>query len=208
MKDGNIKNIIEIYENVDLIYDNYKKNNNYDNDKYINYYKDLDSFSNLFKPIQRPPRQPIQRPSGQTRWSPVSSAGIKYEWDRGVIGISKSGEVQKEELDGTLNHHADATIRIANSFGHTILNTANPFAAAVDSAKEGLLIFQSEGDNAFVYFPDTITEKQLDALIEIITPRADFNFGFSHREEVFDVQTMDDVLNYARRIVVLEKVAV
>lgn len=141
-------------------------------------------------------------------WSPESTAGTIYEWNRGVIGIAFNGSVEKEKLDGTASHHADATVRIAASLGTPINDTRAPFEAAVNSANQGTLIFQSEGDNAFVYFPETISEEQVSALTNEILPRTMFNFSFTHGGEIFEEQNYQSVIDYASRIQVRERAAV
>ena len=133
-------------------------------------------------------------------WSPASIKGKVYEWDRGVLGISYNGEVEKESLDWTTNHHADATVRIVRALGGIISDSVMPFQAAVDGTKEGIIIFQSEGDNAFVYFPENITSEQYQELVSVITPRSGFNFSFVHGEEIFEEQNARGVLTYANNI--------
>ena len=133
-------------------------------------------------------------------WSPASIKGKVYEWDRGVLGISYNGEVEKESLDGTINHHADATVRIVRALGGINSDSDMPFQAAVDGTKEGIIIFQSEGDNAFVYFPENITSEQYQELVSVITPRSGFNFSFVHGEEIFEEQNARGVLTYANNI--------
>lgn len=139
-------------------------------------------------------------------WSPQSFAGIVYEWNRGVVGISLGGNIEKEILDGTLNHHADATVRIAEALGSPIEKTTTPFEAAVNCANKGLLIFQSEGDNAFVYFPSSISEEQLNGLTDIVTPRNGFNFSYTYEKQIYEDQTMQDVINFAMNINVMANV--
>lgn len=136
-------------------------------------------------------------------WSPQSFAGKIYEWNRGVIGISLDGTMEKESLDGTLNHHSDATVRVVNALGSSITDNGMPFQMGVDGANEGIVVFQSEGDNGLVYFPENISAEQLNGLMSIITPRSSFNFSYTHGEEVFEDQTNQDVLAFATNISVL-----
>ena len=141
-------------------------------------------------------------------WSPKSNAGTIYEWNRGVIGIAFNGSIAKEKLDGTDSHHADATVKIASSLGTPIDTTSAPFEAAINCANQGTLIFQSEGDNAFVYFPEIISKEQVSALTNEILPRDMFNFSFTHRGEIFEEQDYQSVINYANTIQVKENTAV
>lgn len=129
-------------------------------------------------------------------WSPKSRSGVIYEWNRGVIGIGIDGEVVKEKLDGTYNHHADATYRVAESLGIDIAYTAAPFEAALNASSEGALILQFEGDTCFAYFPPSISTGQLDQLIGVLTPRSNFVYSFTHGDQIFD----DDSINYQKVI--------
>lgn len=133
-------------------------------------------------------------------WSPMSLAGKVYEWNRGVIGISYDGEVEKENLDGTNNHHADATYRVSQKLGVNIPLIIEPFQAGLNAIEQGLVILQTEGDNCFVYFPQVISEEQLDKIKASITPRKDFNFSFIHGEEIFEDVPYDIVINYATQL--------
>ena len=132
-------------------------------------------------------------------WSPISSAGKIYEWNRGVIEINPIGEIKKESLDGTLNHHEDATIRISKLFGITISNSVGPFDAAIKANKNGLVVIQTDGDNCFLYLPEQITIEQKERIIESLLPRRNFTFAFTHKEEVFDdditYEIISDYLN-------------
>lgn len=190
------------------------------NDK--DYYMKKNNFSELFQKYQQPPIKLIQKnynnqftsKNSQTpltrrttnmanRWSPKSSAGNIYEWNRGVIGIAQDGTTIKENLDGTINHHADATARIGRTLGYNINEEMLPFAAALECTENGLLIFQSEGNQAYVYFPDSISDDQLKELEKIITPRDMFEFSYScnNGDLIEEEQKFQDVLNFANSIV-------
>lgn len=185
-------------------------NNKVINEKsiYFNYYG-ANNFSSLFRQRQSNPNPTQQRTNTQVQgraydvnrmWSPESFAGQIYEWNRGVIGISQDGMTIKEKLDGTANHHAGATVRVASSLGTPINDTGAPFEAAVNAASQGTLIFQSEGDNAFVYFPELVSEEQIQSLNDILVPRSNFNFSFTHNEELFEDVDFQAVLDYATQI--------
>ena len=212
IKDNFILKINNI-ENINKIEDNY--------DKFIKYNK-IDNFSDLFdrrriKSINVPPKNddlgndnkpitPVPDIQGRTydasrMWSPVSMVGTIYEWNRGVIGISDDGKILKEKLDGTGNHHADATVRVARGLGVIINDTSAPFEAAVDATKDGLIIFQSEGDNAFIYFPREISNSQYNQLEEILIPRDSFNYSFTYGEDIYEDLTCDVVLDFAKKII-------
>ena len=148
----------------------------------------------------------VQRPQGSlynasNMWSPVSSAGRIYEWNRGVIGISYDGIIEKEKLDGTYNHHADATVRVSRALGANLAMIDMPFQAGLDAKEQGILILQSEGDNCFVYFPDNITKAQQVELVKAITPRSSFTYSFVNKDEIFEDQQAQDVISYATTLV-------
>lgn len=148
----------------------------------------------------------VQRPQGSSynannMWSPVSSAGTVYEWNRGVIGISYDGMIEIEKLDGTYNHHADATVRVSNLLGANMKMIDMPFQAGLDAKEQGILILQSEGDNCFVYFPDNITKAQQVELVKAITPRSNFTYSFVHKDEIFEDQQAQDVISYVTTLV-------
>ncbi len=140
-------------------------------------------------------------------WSPMSLAGRIYEWNRGVLAIDILGRVRKEKLDGTNNHHTDATERLAKYFGIIIDKDTNPFIAGVQASEEGLIIFQSEGDNGLVYFPESITEEQAVALTRELIPRQGFNFSYAHGEEVFEEQDLRAVLSHVAEMLYAPKSA-
>lgn len=133
-------------------------------------------------------------------WSPVSYAGTVYEWNRGVIGISYDGNVEKESLDGTYNHHADASVRVSSALGASIPMTTAPFEAGINASEKGVLILQAEGDKCFVYFPESITTKQQQELIKAVTPRSGFEFSFVRGDEMFQFQTAKDVIEYTNAL--------
>lgn len=179
--------------------------------KYKYKYKDYNDFSKLFskRPYvsSTPQTNKTQQVSPQGRtydasqmWSPTSSAGNLYEWNRGVIAVSYDGKMIKEKLDGTYNHHADATVRILGALGIIIQNTNAPFQAGIDGANEGAIVFQSEGNNALIYFPPAISQEQLGELYSIITPRKGFNFSYTYGEEIFENQDSQSVLAYGENL--------
>ena len=193
-KEFNINKKIDIIKNYNkIVFDNYKK---------------VDNFNNLFAKDIKPNRD-IQGKSynTSTMWSPTSTAGVVYQWNRGVIAIGAGGEMETEVLDGTTNHHADATVRLSSLLGVNIPNTTAPFEAAINSSNEGLIIFQAEGDNSFVYLPKSITAEQLESLKEIITPRANFNISFTHDELIFENVSVQELLKYVSDLVDVPKMA-
>ena len=150
--------------------------------------------------------QQMVRPQGtqydaSRMWSPISSAGVVYQWNRGVIGISYDGKIETENLDRTFGHHADATVKISRYLGVTIPMTTMPFQAGVDAKDNGILLLQLEGDNCLVYFPDNITDVQLNELIKILSPRQKFTFSFVYKDEMFENQNVQSLLLYAANFV-------
>lgn len=146
-----------------------------------------------------------RRYDASTSWSPVSDAGVIYEWNRGVIAVDSEGREEKENLDKKYySHHADATIRVSGRLGSIIGITESPFEAAINATQDGLLIFQSEGDKALVYLPDTPSLHQIESLTRMLEPRKMFQFSFTYGEEIFEDDedknikiTVEDIIKYA-----------
>ena len=146
-----------------------------------------------------------RRYDASTSWSPVSDAGVIYEWNRGVIAVDSEGREEKENLDKNIfSHHADATIRVSRRLGSIIGITKSPFEAAINATEDGLLIFQSEGDKALVYLPDTPSQQQIESLTRMLEPRKMFQFSFTYGEEIFEDDedknikiTAEDIIKYA-----------
>ena len=140
-----------------------------------------------------------------TSGSPVSYAGVIYEWNRGVIAVDSEGREEKENLDKKFfSHHVDATIRASRRLGSIIGETESPFEAAINATEDGLLIFQSEGDKALVYLPDTPSLQQIESLTRMLEPRKMFQFSFTYGEEIFEDDedknikiTAEDIIKYA-----------
>ena len=191
-----VKTLLEVKDALDYI--ERKQNSQYGQNT---------SVSSQSSSSQQPTQTPsVQLPHGSSynannMWSPVSSAGRIYEWNRGVIGISYDGMIEKEKLDGTFNHHADATVRVSNLLGANMAMIDMPFQAGLDAKEQGILILQSEGDNCFVYFPDNITKAQQVELVKAITPRSSFTYSFVHKDEIFEDQQAQDVISYATTLV-------
>ncbi len=146
-----------------------------------------------------------RRYNASTSGSPVSKAGLIYEWNRGVIAVASDGTEEKENLDQTRNHHVDATIRVSRRLGSIIGATQSPFEAAINATEDGLLIFQSEGDKALVYLPDTPSQQQIESLTRMLEPRKMFQFSFTYGEEIFEDDedknikiTAEDIIKYAK----------
>ena len=157
----------------------------------IDKYMKATSLNSIFK--QRSAQTP--GPTNVTRWSPQSSAGLVYEWDRGVIAIGDDGTVIKEKLDGTLNHHADATIRVANQLGITLEPTNQPYLAGCEASANNLVVFQSEGNDALFYLPESISDAQAQAIEEIAAPRKNFSFSISYMGYPLDDLTYDILMS-------------
>ena len=108
-----------------------------------------------------------------------------YKFDRGAIVFSKDGEKAIEILDDTYNHHADATNRLAGKF-NVFVDSQEPYKAGVESATEGLVVMQLEGDNGLVYLPNEISVSQIDKIIDEIAPRNMFSFNVYQNGMIFD----------------------
>lgn len=142
----------------------YKNRIIYKNEKIFKYdkYKSATSFSSFFGRSSSTFQIPASQPSttltqgrnydALKMWSPISTAGKVYEWNRGVIGVNQLGIVAKEN---------------------------------------------SEGDNGLFYFPESLTNEQIIALGDILSPRTRFNFSYSYNEEIFEDLTVREVLTFA-----------
>jgi hypothetical protein len=203
-------NIYDGMDKIDKINDDFR-------DKYL-----IEKFMDLFQ-NQRIASPSSQNPYGTTqpaeeqvqdqrgkfiaenRWKGPMSFEVEniYEWMRGVAGIREDGYVVKSSLDDDSYHHGDETIRVIRALGGNAILTSSPFEAGIIGSEKGYIIFQSEGDNAFVYFPHTITNEQYKELYEMITPRNGYNFSFTHNEKIFESKSVDDVLDYALTIISL-----
>lgn len=132
-------------------------------------------------------------------WSPESWAGNIYEWNRGVIAINQHGVIAKENIDGTFKHHGGATVRTLNAVGISIKNDVadmEPFKVAVDGSNRGAVVFQSEGDTAFIYLPATLNAVQISSLESILLPRQDFHFAFTHNGMIYEEQSFQEIMTF------------
>ena len=127
-------------------------------------------------------------------WSPQSFAGVVYEFNRGVYGIS-ADKFYRKNLDQTYLHHADQTNSIVledtgidNKFG-------NPFEAAVSAVSYGIVIVQLEGSECFIYLPSTINEYQQKELENILKPRDGFHFMVYKGNLTYDDKDNGEDLN-------------
>ncbi len=165
----------------------------------------------LQQQLVTPPSQsptPIQGQSYDVdqMWSPISNAGNIYEWSRGVISIGKDGTIAKENLDSRIGaHHGGATVRTLINLDITIeidefRADIEPFPSGVEGAKKGAIVFQSEGNEVLLYFPESITEEQLESLSSVLTPRENFNYSFTHNEEIFSDKSLQEVIEFSANI--------
>lgn len=170
--------------------------------KKIDYYKSATDLNSIFKDLYKPKQPTTTRPRvvTTTNWSPQSDAGVVYEWDRGVIAISTEGQIEKEQLDGTDNHHADATVRLSSIVGIDINPTIHPYEAGCEAANNNLVILQSEGDGALFYLPDEISEEQARSIEEIAAPRKNFNISFAYKGVPTDNISYEELMTFVRGI--------
>lgn len=146
------------------------------------------------------------------RWSPISSAGKIYEFDRGVIGINQSGQIIKKPLDSTYTHHDTATWSIINNkelhyLGHNYDNSdyfrllresrsKNPFEIGCEASDEkGFIILQLEGDGITAYVPKNINLKQLLSLMAVLAPRKKFEISFWNDGEIHENTEVIDYID-------------
>lgn len=123
--------------------------------------------------------------------APRSSAGKIYKYDRGVIGIDKNGkkeEINLDLFDMGSGGHPMATLFIGCLLNEEIKNKYQdtmPIMAVYESAKlvteYGICIAQLEGNQMFIYYPETPTDIQKEILQREIDVRKD-KFEFKHIE--------------------------
>ena len=74
-----------------------------------------------------------------TSGSPVSYAGVIYEWNRGVIAVDSEGREEKENLDKKFfSHHVDATIRASRRLGSIIGETETDHVRFIGKGHNGI----------------------------------------------------------------------
>ena len=146
------------------------------------------------------------------RWSPISSAGKVYEFDRGVIGINRSGQIIKKPLDSTYTHHDTATWSIINNkelhyLGPNYDNSdyyrllresrrKNPFEIGCEGADEKkFIILQLEGDRITAYVPKNINLNQLLSLMAVLAPRKKFEISFWNNGEIHENTEVIDYID-------------
>ena len=170
--------------------------------KKIDYYKSATDLNSIFKDLFKPKQPTTTRPRvvTTTNWSPQSDAGVVYEWDRGVIAIGTEGQIVKEQLDGTDNHHADSTVRLSSIVGIDINPTTHPYEAGCEAANNNLVILQSEGDGALFYLPDEKSKEQAIAIEEIAATRKNFNISFAYKGVPTDNISYEELMTFVRGI--------
>ena len=170
--------------------------------KKIDYYKSATDLNSIFKDLFKPKQPTTTRPRvvTTTNWSPQSDAGVVYEWDRGVIAIGTEGQIVKEQLDGTDNHHADSTVRLSSIVGIDINPTTHPYEAGCEAANNNLVILQSERDGALFYLPDEKSKEQAIAIEEIAAPRKNFNISFAYKGVPTDNISYEELMTFVRGI--------
>ena len=137
-----------------------------------------------------------------------SKNGIKskvYEWVKGIIGIDIDGLVIKKNLDNTDINYATSTKEVINKIDKVKFDNENLFQVGVIGSDNGLIIFQSNKEDAIVYLPLEITKKQFDSLQGVIIPRGGFNYSFVHNSSIFENMNANELLNYANNLVVSSK---
>lgn len=138
-------------------------------------------------------------------WSPVSSSGVIYKFNRGVIGIDRVGKKIELVFDGTNRHHNEATAEIGKRTNCVVENpNGNPFTLGMQVGKQGTIIVQLEGDSMLVYMPEQIIQEQYNLLLSEINPRRSFStVAFTHGDDVYDEPdlTVDTLKKFLNNIV-------
>lgn len=138
----------------------------------------------------------------KNRWSPISSAGTTYKFNRGVIGIDRNGQKFEIILDQTYRHHNDATAEIGLRTNCNILNIdAGPFEMAIDIANQGIVIIQLEGNSMLVYLPDNLTEQQNKSLENEMIPRRRFELSFTYQSDIYSNVNINDLAIMCQNII-------
>ncbi len=145
----------------------------------------------------------IKRSSNpKKRWSPRDLiSGKIYEWDRGVIGISRDGVVIKRDIDKLVSGHSKETQYIG-FITNCPTQKINPFEAAVNVSNQGTIIIQTEGMICFIYFPEYINEIQYNFLIEQLKPRYNFEFNIIKGSELLEDQDLNNTFKYAESLII------
>lgn len=143
--------------------------------------------------------------------SPVSSSGVVYKYNRGVIGIEINGRKHEIILDGTFRHHNEATAEIGLITNCQVKEkNANPFINGMEISKQGTIIIQLEGDSMLVYLPEIISQEQYLILESEVIPRANFStIAFSHGDDIYDAPevNIDYLRNFYSNIVSQRRIA-
>ena len=122
-----------------------------------------------------------------TGWSPISTAGTIYKFNRGVIGIDYEGETHEIILDRTARHHNEATAEIGTLTNCPVSDKyAGPFENGLEVSEQGTLIIQLEGESMLVYLPKEMTTEQYNKLVSEVTPRSNFTVSFTHDGQIYD----------------------
>lgn len=108
----------------------------------------------------------------------------KFEFYRGVIGISKEGQVEKYKLDESPNmHHNIATFAVVSDLGCVLEFSDNGYDLALQAAHSGIVVIQYEAGVGLLYLPDVITERQYESLIECLKI-GDYVYEIVHNEKI------------------------
>ena len=139
------------------------------------------------------------------------STEIVYRFDRGVIGITETGDVYEEILDGTNNFHGETTKKIGKRVGCIIPEEIgnSPFLNGVIISLQGVIIIQLEGSAMFVYLPKLISAEQYQNLILEVIPRKNFkNIMFHYDNQIHDNDDInaDTLLAFSKTIIKNKKV--
>ena len=134
--------------------------------------------------------------STQGYWSPVSSAGKRYKFARGVVGIDENGKKYEVNIDKTEKFygfyygHGEGTIEIAERAGCSInINNleATPYELALEVANQGLIVMHFEGTAMWLYLSQSISLEQYESLKSELAPREGFsNIAFMHNNKPHD----------------------
>ena len=135
-------------------------------------------------------------------WSPTGYI-TRYKYYQAIIGILPNGEFMDEEVRGGSNRsfsHYEGVSNVINDFQSKYPNDEtlkylkeelkkledNPFYKAVKCSEYGIIILLIEGENAQIYFPKNISERQFTVLSQMLPLNLkDLNFRFLYDEEEY-----------------------
>ena len=205
-KIDNIKNIDEIYTDI-----NYKENSEPSNNIYSDYINSSKSKNASVTPKITKTNVEIddifeigtdsdERTEKLKRL--YSASGVVYRFNRGITVIGKNGLKVEEVFDGTTMHHATSLVDICKEcFGVEIPfnGISSDMESGIEAGNNGLISMLYEGNNCMIFIPEDLTISEIDEMIEEIEPRDKFIFSVVRSMDKYRIEiTQDELLSYLR----------